>query len=174
MASWCILIICRKGVSWGIEMIMQLGSQVILPPCWLANFLCFTGWQQILKAVRTIHDERIVHSDLKPANFMLVRGELKLIDFGIARAIQNDTTNIVKENQVCYQCPSSIFNCLHTYCLFSDRQFYISVLHLRGLIWWSGHLGFAKVPCRSSRFLVCTDRHIELHVSRDVFTKSNR
>jgi len=67
----------------------------------VSNFILSLGWQQILKAVRTIHDERIVHSDLKPANFMLVRGELKLIDFGIAKAIQNDTTNIVKENQVC-------------------------------------------------------------------------
>lgn len=29
---------------------------------------------------------------------MLVRGELKLIDFGIAKAIQNDTTNIVRDS----------------------------------------------------------------------------
>jgi serine/threonine-protein kinase TTK/MPS1 len=53
-----------------------------------------------LEAVKTIHEERIVHSDLKPANFSLVKGELKLIDFGIAKAIQNDTTNIVRESQV--------------------------------------------------------------------------
>ncbi len=50
--------------------------------------------------MKTIHEERIVHSDLKPANFLLVKGELKLIDFGIAKAIQNDTTNIVRESQV--------------------------------------------------------------------------
>ena len=36
----------------------------------------------------TIHEERIVHSDLKPANFLMVEGQLKLIDFGIAKAIQ--------------------------------------------------------------------------------------
>jgi serine/threonine-protein kinase TTK/MPS1 len=57
-------------------------------------------WLHILEAVKTIHEERIVHSDLKPANFLLVKGELKLIDFGIAKAIQNDTTNIVRESQV--------------------------------------------------------------------------
>lgn len=57
-------------------------------------------WQQMLEAVNTIHEERIVHSDLKPANFMLVRGSLKLIDFGIAKAIMNDTTNIQRDSQV--------------------------------------------------------------------------
>jgi serine/threonine protein kinase len=57
-------------------------------------------WQQMLEAVHTIHEQRIVHGDLKPANFLLVRGTLKLIDFGIAKAIQNDTTNIVRDNQI--------------------------------------------------------------------------
>ena len=56
--------------------------------------------QQILQAVNTIHEERIVHSDLKPANFLLVRGFLKLIDFGIAKAINSDTTNIQRDSQV--------------------------------------------------------------------------
>ena len=57
-------------------------------------------WQQMLQAVATIHDERIVHSDLKPANFLMVEGTLKLIDFGIAKAIQSDTTSIARESQV--------------------------------------------------------------------------
>ena len=55
---------------------------------------------QMLLAVQTVHEERIVHSDLKPANFLLVEGTLKLIDFGIASAIQNDATSVVRENQV--------------------------------------------------------------------------
>ncbi|MED6191692.1 hypothetical protein PIB30_003038, partial [Stylosanthes scabra] len=57
-------------------------------------------YMQILLAVNTIHEERIVHSDLKPANFLLVKGSLKLIDFGIAKAIMSDTTNIQRESQV--------------------------------------------------------------------------
>ncbi|XP_008801046.2 serine/threonine-protein kinase MPS1-like [Phoenix dactylifera] len=63
------------------------------------NWLRFY-WQQMLEAVNTIHEERIVHSDLKPANFLLVRGLLKLIDFGIAKAILSDTTNIQRDAQV--------------------------------------------------------------------------
>jgi hypothetical protein len=57
-------------------------------------------WEQMLEAVQTIHEEKIIHSDLKPANFLLVKGIVKLIDFGIANRIQNDTTNIVRDNQV--------------------------------------------------------------------------
>jgi serine/threonine protein kinase len=57
--------------------------------------------QQMLRAVHSIHEERIIHGDLKPANFLFVRGQLKLIDFGIAKAIQSDdTTNIYRENQI--------------------------------------------------------------------------
>jgi serine/threonine-protein kinase TTK/MPS1 len=55
----------------------------------------------MLQAVHVIHEEKIVHSDLKPANFVLVKGQLKLIDFGIANAIANDTTNIQRDHQVC-------------------------------------------------------------------------
>ena len=58
------------------------------------------AWQQMLEAVQTIHEERIVHGDLKPANFLFVQGRLKLIDFGIARAIKNDTTNIYRDTQI--------------------------------------------------------------------------
>ena len=61
----------------------------------------------MLQAVHVIHEEKIVHSDLKPANFVLVRGQLKLIDFGIANAIANDTTNIQRDHQVMLSCSPS-------------------------------------------------------------------
>lgn len=54
----------------------------------------------MVRAVQSVHDAKIVHCDLKPANFIVVQGTLKLIDFGISKAIMNDTTNIVRENQV--------------------------------------------------------------------------
>ena len=42
----------------------------------------------MLEAVNTIHEERIVHTDLKPANFLFVKGVLKLIDFAVTGAQQ--------------------------------------------------------------------------------------
>lgn len=57
-------------------------------------------WRHMLEAVQAVHEQKIVHSDLKPANFLLVEGSLKLIDFGIAKAIGNDTTNIHRDQQV--------------------------------------------------------------------------
>jgi Protein kinase domain len=69
-------------------------------------------WYQMLNAVHSIHEERIIHGDLKPANFLFVKGSLKLIDFGIAKAIQSeDTTNIYRENQIgtlSYMSPEAI------------------------------------------------------------------
>lgn len=57
-------------------------------------------WKNMLEAVHIIHQHGIVHSDLKPANFVIVDGMLKLIDFGIANQMQPDTTSIVKDSQV--------------------------------------------------------------------------
>ena len=37
---------------------------------------------------------------LKPGNFLFVRGCLKLIDFGIARAIAPETTSVLRDSQV--------------------------------------------------------------------------
>ncbi|KPI36248.1 Serine/threonine-protein kinase MPS1 [Cyphellophora attinorum] len=57
-------------------------------------------WKEMLECVGSVHACDVVHSDLKPANFLLVKGRLKLIDFGIANAIQDDTVNVYRENQI--------------------------------------------------------------------------
>ena len=54
----------------------------------------------MLKAVDEIHHKGVVHSDLKPVNFVIVKGYLKIIDFGIADAINPDHTSVVKNNLV--------------------------------------------------------------------------
>ncbi|KAE9363996.1 kinase-like protein [Stipitochalara longipes BDJ] len=57
-------------------------------------------WKEMLECVAAVHQHDVVHSDLKPANFLLVKGSLKLIDFGIANVIQDDTINVHREHQV--------------------------------------------------------------------------
>ena len=57
-------------------------------------------WKEMLECVQAVHAHDIVHSDLKPANFVLMQGRLKLIDFGIANAIQDDTVNVHREQQI--------------------------------------------------------------------------
>eukprot|EP00892_Ulva_mutabilis_P007100 jgi/Ulvmu1/4762/UM020_0047.1 len=51
-------------------------------------------WQAILRCVQQVHEAKIVHSDLKPANFLMVNGVVKLIDFGIAKTFGNNTTAV--------------------------------------------------------------------------------
>jgi len=59
-----------------------------------------TYWKQILEAVKELHEERIVHGDLKPGNFLFIKNSLKLIDFGISKPIDNNTTNITRDVHV--------------------------------------------------------------------------
>ena len=47
---------------------------------------------KMVTAVGVVHDCGIIHRDLKPCNFVLVQGEVKLIDFGIANSIETDVT----------------------------------------------------------------------------------
>ncbi|QEU60164.1 Mps1 [Kluyveromyces lactis] len=57
-------------------------------------------FQEMIKCVKVVHDADIVHSDLKPANFVFVKGMLKIIDFGIANAVPDHTVNIYRDNQI--------------------------------------------------------------------------
>ena len=76
------------------------------------NFVCMY-WEQMLRAVHAMHEARVIHGDLKPANFLCVRGALKLIDFGIAKTMANpDNTKIARENTVGtvnYMSPEAIY-----------------------------------------------------------------
>ncbi|OTB03034.1 hypothetical protein M426DRAFT_61118 [Hypoxylon sp. CI-4A] len=71
-------------------------------------------WQEMLECLASVHAYDIVHSDLKPANFVVVQGRLKLIDFGIANAIQTDeTVNVHRETQIGtpnYMSPESLID----------------------------------------------------------------
>lgn len=57
-------------------------------------------WKEMLECVQAVHAHDIVHSDLKPANFLLLQGRLKLIDFGISNAIAENTVNVHREQHI--------------------------------------------------------------------------
>ena len=54
-------------------------------------------WREMLEAVQFIHDANLVHTDLKPANFLVVKNRIKLIDFGIAQNIPKGTVHISRD-----------------------------------------------------------------------------
>lgn len=70
------------------------------PLCPTQHFLSIPTTQ----AVKGIHELRIVHSDLKPANFLLVQGQLKLIDFVSA--------HLLKRFIACFLTSAFVMSCL--------------------------------------------------------------
>lgn len=61
-------------------------------------YMLFFYWMEMLYAVKQIHSHGVIHSDLKPANFLKADSGLKLIDFGIASTVQVDMTSVFKTN----------------------------------------------------------------------------
>lgn len=51
--------------------------------------------EELLKALRDIHGAGIVHRDLKPSNVMLTVDGTKVIDFGIARALETSVESLL-------------------------------------------------------------------------------
>jgi len=59
----------------------------------VAQFLPMAG--QLIEALETCHEKRILHRDLKPQNILVnERGELKLLDFGISKV--NSMSDLTK------------------------------------------------------------------------------
>ncbi len=59
----------------------------------LAPRRALTLFEEILKAIAAAHESGIVHRDIKPENVLITpRGQVKVADFGLARAISAATT----------------------------------------------------------------------------------
>lgn len=70
------------------------------PPFPRLTFIADILLRKMLECVQVLHDRQIIHTDLKPANFVLVKGTLKIIDFGISHEIVGDTVHVRRDNQV--------------------------------------------------------------------------
>lgn len=60
---------------------------------------------------QVIHDEGVIHNDLKPENFVVIGARLKLIDFGIANKIEEEKTSIQRDircGTINYMAPETI------------------------------------------------------------------
>ncbi|XP_060837449.1 dual specificity protein kinase TTK-like isoform X1 [Rhopalosiphum padi] len=84
-----------------LYMVMEKGdtdlSKLIRGTKHMSVHMIMYYWTEMLTTVNEIHAKGVIHSDLKPANFLLVSGRLKLIDFGIASKIQGDMTSVLKD-----------------------------------------------------------------------------
>lgn len=87
-----LYMVMEKGESDLHKMLQSFRTHIPL-------FTLVSYWHQMLQAVNYIHQNGVIHSDLKPANFLMIAGRLKLIDFGIASNIAIDSTSIIKFSQ---------------------------------------------------------------------------
>jgi len=90
-----LYVIMEKGDTDLATLLKKYSNKKEITPAMIKHY-----WTEMLHAVSVIHKRGIIHKDLKPANFLLVAGTLKLIDFGIASSVQSDKTSVFIDNQM--------------------------------------------------------------------------
>jgi eukaryotic-like serine/threonine-protein kinase len=74
---------------------------------------------EVCKAIKYAHDRGVIHRDIKPANILISReGEVKLGDFGIAKSMEKNSTDLTKAGSALgspsYIPPEQIFDIQNT------------------------------------------------------------
>ncbi|XP_072392942.1 dual specificity protein kinase Ttk isoform X2 [Diabrotica undecimpunctata] len=87
-----LYMVLEKGGEEFSTVLKNLGSNKANIPFYMLLFY----WMEMLQAVSQIHSHGVIHSDLKPSNFLWGDKGLKLIDFGIASSVQSDMTSVFK------------------------------------------------------------------------------
>ncbi|XP_056635582.1 dual specificity protein kinase Ttk [Diorhabda sublineata] len=104
-----LFMVLEKGGEDFTTVLNNLTNQKTNIPIYMLLFY----WMEMLQAVKQIHDHEIIHSDLKPSNFLWGEKGLKLIDFGIASSVQTDMTSVIKtipEGSCNYMSPEALRN----------------------------------------------------------------
>merc|ERR1719187_145648 len=108
-----LYVVMEKGDTDLASLLKKYASKEEMTPAMIKHY-----WTEMLHAVAAIHRSKVIHKDLKPANFLLVAGRLKLIDFGIASSVQSDKTSVMIDNQMGtfnFMSPESIQDMSGTY-----------------------------------------------------------
>lgn len=87
-----MLVVLEKGGEDLATILKNQRTQSSHMPIYMLMFY----WMEMLYAVKQIHSNGVIHSDLKPANFLRDISGLKLIDFGISSSVQIDMTSVIK------------------------------------------------------------------------------
>ena len=80
--------VTRFGIELGYDLLMEylsghdLGDKVLNKVLPLEDKI--RVMYQAIQALAFVHKKKIIHLDIKPSNFMLVNGKVKLIDFGVS------------------------------------------------------------------------------------------
>ena len=80
--------VTRFGIELGYDLLMEylsghdLGDKVLNKVLPLEDKI--RVMYQAIQSLAFVHKKKIIHLDIKPSNFMLVNGKIKLIDFGVS------------------------------------------------------------------------------------------
>lgn len=113
---------------------------------WSAGFCIISLTKKIIN-LKLVSLLDVVHSDLKPANFLFVGASLKLIDFGIASSIPSNKTSVMKDvliGTINYMSPEAICGC---YSQEDGQQVY--KIPLKSDVWSLGCILYAMVYGRT-------------------------
>jgi eukaryotic-like serine/threonine-protein kinase len=116
-------------------------------PCSIEEALTIA--KSICEALEAAHEKGVVHRDLKPANVKITPdGKVKVLDFGLAKALQSDTGNVNLSHSPTLMSASTPGTILGTTAYMSPEQAKGAVLDRRSDIFAFGAVLFEMLAGR--------------------------